>query len=277
MNSIDGNILYQSIDPLTKSISPEFYSQFESLGQETLDLFIELKTVMNSNFTRRNENIVSFIFKLDSKLPNLPTPIQTWFRKFYKIRISNEIKGKILEKGQLQSLDKNYSFDSLNKVADALNWFTPNSVPPYNTLERKIPSGLGVMPKGANSGDTALYASRKMRIQACKDRAINALMTKISTPDKSHGQVNVGDYEHPKRMAKIATEYQAKIQQFLGVNAKYVLDNLNFKPSSNNVQTGAPDIRIPTKVGDKTVNATIYGPVNKELEAKNPFIPKRIV
>jgi hypothetical protein len=55
------------------------------------------------------------------------------------------------------------------------------------------------------------------------------------------------------------------------------MDNLNFKPSANNVQTGAPDIRIPTKIGDKVVNSTIYGPVNKDLEAKNPFLPKRIV
>lgn len=277
MNSIDGNILYQSIDPLTKTISPEFYKQFENLGEETLNLFIELKTVMNSNFTRRDENVVNFIFKLDSKLPNLPTPIQTWFKKFYKIRISNEIKAKILEKSQLKSLDKNYSFDSLNKMVDALNWFNSSTVLPFNTLEQKIPSGMGNVPKNANSADTALFASKKIKLQVCKDRAINSLMSKISTPDKSHGQLNVGDYEHPKRMAKIATEYQAKIQKLLGVNAKYVMDNLKFKPSSNNVQTGAPDIRIPTKIGDKTVNSTIYGPINRELEAKNPFLPKRIV
>jgi hypothetical protein len=277
MNSIDGNILYQSIDPLTKTVSPEFYQQFESIGQETLNLFIELKIVMTSNFTRRDENIVNFMLKLDSQLPNLPTPIQTWFKKFYKIRISNEIKGKVLEKGSLKSLDKTFSFDAMNRVVDVLNWFTPNTVTPYNALEQKVPCGMGTIPKITNSADTALYASKKMRLQVCKNRAVNALMPKIATPDKSHGQPNVGDYEHPKRMGKVATEYQTKIQQLLGVNAKYVMDNLNFKPSANNVQTGAPDIRIPTKIGDKTVNATIYGPVNKDLEAKNPFLPKRIV
>mgnify|MGYP007004040756 FL=1 len=63
MNTIDGNILYQAIDPLTKTVSPTFYQQFESVGEEVLNLFIELKTAMTSNFTRRNENIVNFFKK----------------------------------------------------------------------------------------------------------------------------------------------------------------------------------------------------------------------
>ena len=31
ITTIDGNLLYQAIDPLTKSISPEFYDQFKSV------------------------------------------------------------------------------------------------------------------------------------------------------------------------------------------------------------------------------------------------------
>ena len=57
MNSIDGYILYQAVDPLTKTVSPEFYNLFESVGQESIDLMVELKIVMTSNFTRRTENL----------------------------------------------------------------------------------------------------------------------------------------------------------------------------------------------------------------------------
>ena len=160
MNGIDGNILYQSIDPLTKTVSPEFYKQFSSVGEETLNLFVELKTAMTSNFTKKNENIIIFLRKLDEQLPNLPSPIQTWFKKFYKIRMSNEIKAGLLSKGQLKSLDKNYSFDAMNRVVDALNWFTPNTVTPYNALEQKVPCNMGTLPKGVNSADTALYVSK---------------------------------------------------------------------------------------------------------------------
>lgn len=275
MNGIDGNILYQSIDPLTKTVSPEFYKQFASVGEETLNLFIELKIAMTSNFTRKDDNMLLFLRKLDSQLPNLPTPIQTWFKKFYKIRVSNEVKARLLEKGQLKSLDKTFSFDAMNRVVDALNWFTPNTVTPYNALEQKVPCNMGTIPKGVNSADTALYVSKLTRLKVCKDRAINAAIPKVATPDKSHGQPLVGDYEFPKRVGKIATEYQAKIQQILGVNAKFVMDNFNFKPSSNNVQTGAPDIRVPTKIGDKTVNSTIFGPTITKLNVGNPFIPTR--
>lgn len=278
MNSIDGYILYQALDPLTKTVSPEFYNLFESVGQETIDLMIELKVNMTSNFTRRNENLRKFFRKLDEEIINLPVPMQDWFKKFYDKRISLEVKGELLAEGPLKSLDKKFSFDSLNKTMDATSWYTPNSVPPYNTLQQKVPCNASNIPKKTvNSADTALYLSKATRIKVCKDRAMNASLGKISTPDKSHGQIEVGDYNFPKRMGKVATEYLSKIQKLLGRNAKYVMDNINFKPSSNNVQTGAPNINIPSKVGNKTVNSTIYGYTVKQLEAKNPFLPKRKV
>jgi hypothetical protein len=83
--TIDGDLLYQAIDPLTKSIAPEFYQQFESVGEESIDLFIELKIVLTSNISRREENIINFFRKLDGSLTSLPTPIQNWFKKFYRI------------------------------------------------------------------------------------------------------------------------------------------------------------------------------------------------
>ena len=275
INSIDGNILYQAIDPLTKTVSPEFYKQFESVGEEVLNLFIELKTAMTSNFTRRNENIVNFFRKLDSQLSTLPTPFQNWFKKFYKNRLSPEVKALILEQGPLKSLDKNFAFDCMNRVADALNWYTPNSIPPCNTFGQKVPYNMGTVPKNVNSSDLAMYAAKMMKIRICKDRAISAVIPKIATPDKAHGQPLVGDYEFPKRMAKVATEYMGKIQKLMGDNAKYVMDNFKFKPASNNIQTGAPNIKIPTQVGDKVVNTTIFGQTEKQLIAGNPFIPSR--
>jgi len=275
INSIDGNILYQAIDPLTKTVSPEFYKQFESVGEEVLNLFIELKTAMTSNFTRRNENIVNFFRKLDSQLSTLPTPFQNWFKKFYKNRLSPEVKALILEQGPLKSLDKNFAFDCMNRVADALNWYTPNSIPPCNTFGQKVPYNMGTVPKNVNSSDLAMYAAKMMKIRICKDRAISAVIPKIATPDKAHGQPLVGDYEFPKRMAKVATEYMGKIQKLMGDNAKYAMDNFKFKPASNNIQTGAPNIKIPTQVGDKVVNTTIFGQTEKQLIAGNPFIPSR--
>jgi hypothetical protein len=276
ITTIDGNLLYQAIDPLTKSISPEFYSQFKSVGEETINLFIELKIVLTSNIVRRDENIVNFFRKLDSVLPNLPTPIQNWFKKFYKIRIPLEIKGKILEKGELKSLDKN--FRSKMHLVDPLQWYNENTVPPYDTLNQKIPINMSQITKNANSVAVANFAAKQKRLAFCKERAKSACIKKISTPDKSHGDtgIPVGDYEHPKRMGKIATEYMSSIMDFLGVNAKAFMDNFNYKPSSNNVQTGAPDISIPTKIGKKIVNTTIYGSTVKKPQAINPFsLPRR--
>jgi hypothetical protein len=276
ITTIDGNLLYQAIDPLTKTIAPEFYKQFESVGEESINLFIELKIVLTSNILRRDENIINFFRKLDSKLPSLPTPIQNWFKKFYRIRIPSEIKGKILEKGQLQSLDKVYR--SKMHLVDPLQWYNGNTVPPYDTLNQKIPVNMANITKNANSAAVANFAAKQKRLAFCKDRSKSASIKKITTPDKSHGDVGipVGDYEHPKRMGKIATEYMAKIMDILGVNAKAFMDNFNYKPSVNNVQTGAPNISIPTKVGNKTVNTTIYGSTIKKPQAINPFsIPKR--
>ena len=275
MNSIDGNILYQTIEPLTKSVSPEFYKQFESVGEETLNLFIELKSVMTSNFTKRNENVSSFLRKLDDQLPNLSTPMQGWFKKFYKNRISPEIKSILLSSGPLKSLDKNYAFDTMNRLVDALNWFTPSTVPPCDSLNQKVPSGVGNIPKNINSADLSMFVSKMTKIKICKDRSLGAVIPKIATPNTAHGQPLVGDYEHPKRMGKIASEYMGKIQKLLGDNSKFVMDNFKYKPSSNNVQTGAPNIKIPTKIGDKVVNSTLFGPTTKSLIAGNPFLPKK--
>ena len=66
-----------------------------------------------------------------------------------------------------------------------------------------------------------------------------------------------------------------KLQKLMGDNAKYVMDNFKFKPSSNNIQTGSPNIKIPTQVGDKIVNTTIFGQTQKQLIAGNPFIPSK--
>jgi hypothetical protein len=123
------------------------------------------------------------------------------------------------------------------------------------------------------SAAVANFAARQRRLSFCKERAKSACIKKISTPDKSHGDtgIPVGDYEHPKRMGKITTEYMSKIMDFLGVNAKAYMDNFNYKPSVNNVQTGSPNISIPTKVGGKTVNTTIYGSTIKKPQAINPF------
>lgn len=276
INTIDGNLLYQAIDPLTKSIAPEFYKQFASLGEETIDLFIELKIVLTSNIVRREENIINFFRKLDSRLPSLPTPIQNWFKKFYRIRIAPEIKGKILEKGPLKSLDK--VFRSNMHLVDPLQWYNGSTVPPYDTLNQKIPVNMANINKNANSAAVANFAAKQKRLAFCKDRAKSACIKKITTPDKSHGDVGipVGDYEHPKRMGKIVTEYMSKIMEILGVNAKAYMENFNYKPSFNNLQTGAPTISIPTKVGNKTVNTTIYGSTVKKPQPINPFkIPKK--
>jgi len=270
MNTIDGNILYQSIDPLTKKISPEFYEQFKNVGEEILTLFVELKSVMGSNFTKRNDNVVAFLRKLDGKMPDLPTPMQTWFKKFYKNRISNEIKGLLLDKGELKSLDKNFSFDTLGNLMNPLNWYNGQTLPPVGAIEQQMPNNMGTIPKMANSSDTSNFASMSWKLNICKERAKGALIEKVSPPTTSHGQQNVADYEFPKRMAKVAAEYHAKIQKLAGVNAKYLLDNLNFKPSENNVQTA---VNIPTKIGDRVVNSSIYGPTVKKLEAQNPFTP----
>lgn len=274
MNSIDGNILYQSIDPLTKTVSPTFYEQFGNVGEDVLNFFIELKTTMTSNISRRNDNIVNFFRKLDSQLTTLPTPFQDWFKKFYKHKLSPDAKARILEKGPLKSLDKEFSFDSMNKLADPLNWFTPSSLPPVGTLDQKVPCGMGSAPKNLNSADLGMFASKSAKIRICKDRAMGAVIPKVASPNATHGQPLVGDYEHPKRMAKVATEYNAKIQKILGDNAKYVMDNFRFKSSTNNVQTGAPNIKVPTLVNGKTVNSTVYGPTVKNPIVGNPFIPK---
>jgi hypothetical protein len=276
INTIDGNILYQAIDPLTKSIAPEFYRQFQSLGEETINLFIELKIVLTSNISRREENIINFFRELDTKLPNLPTPIQNWFKKFYRIRIAPEIKGKILERGQLKSLDK--VFRSNMHLVDPLQWYNQNSVPSYDTLNQKIPINMANINKNVNSAAVANFAAKQKRLAFCKERAKSACIKKISTPDKSHGDtgVPVGDYNYPKRMGKIVTEYMSKIMGILGVNAKAYMENLNYKPSSNNLQTGAPSISIPTKVGNKLINTTVYGSSIKKPLPINPFpIPKK--
>jgi hypothetical protein len=277
MNTIDGHLLLQTIDPLTKDISPEYYSQFESVGQETLNLFIELKIAITSNFQRRNQNVANFLRKLDDTMPNLPTPIQNWFKDYYKCNVNQNVKTLVLEKGPLKSLDKVFSFDSLGQLMNPLNWFTDNSLPPIGVMDRKVPCGAGTIPSSANSADTASYVSTKTKIQICKERAISAAIPKISTPNKSHGQPLVGDYEFAKRMGKVATEFQAELQKIWGVNAKFVMDNINYKPSSDNIQTAAPDIKIPTKIGDKVVNSSIYGYDVKTLKAGNPFLPKKII
>jgi hypothetical protein len=271
--TIDGDLLYQAIDPLTKSIAPEFYQQFESVGEESINLFIELKIVLTSNISRREQNIINFFRKLDNGLTSLPTPIQNWFKKFYRVRISPEIKGKILEKGPLKSLDKEYR--SKLHLMDPLQWYNESTIPPYDSLNQKIPCNMAAINKNANSAAIANFAAMQKRLQFCKERAKGPAIKKISTPQKSHGDVGlpVGDYEFPKRMGKIVTEYTAKIMGFLGDNAKSFMDNLNHKPSVNNVQTGAPKISIPTKVGNKTVDTTIYGTTIKKPQSKNPFIP----
>lgn len=276
INTIDGNLLYQAIDPLTKSISPEFYKQFENLGEQTINLFIELKIVLTSNILRREENIISFFIKLDAQLPNLPTPIQNWFKKFYRIRIAPEIKGKILERGQLKSLDKIYR--SNMHLIDPLQWYNQATVPCYDTLNQKIPMNIGNVNKNANSAALANFAAKQKRLAFCKERAKSPSIKKISMPTKSHGDtgIPVGDYEHPKRMGKVITEYISKIIENLGVNAKSYMDNFNYRPNTNNLQTGAPTISIPTKVGDKSINTTIYGNTVKKTQAINPFpIPKK--
>lgn len=274
MNSIDGNILYQAIDPLTKTTSPTFYEQFANVGEEVLNYFIELKTVMTSNISRRNENIVNFFRKLDGELTTLPTPFQDWFKKFYKHKLSGEAKARIVESGPLKSLDKEFSFDSMNKLVDPLNWFTPSSLPPVGALDSKVPCGLGNVPKNLNSADLAMFAGKSAKLRICKERAMGAVIPKVADPNSTHGQPLVGDYEHPKRMAKIASEYNAKIQELLGVNAKYAMDNQRFKPSTNNVQTGAPNIKIPTTINGQKVNTNIYGKTVKNPIVGNPFIPK---
>jgi hypothetical protein len=141
-------------------------------------------------------------------------------------------------------------------------------------VDQKTPPNMGTVPKHANSQDVALLASNTWKINVCKERAKNALIKKLEVPTKSHGEQNVGDYEFPKRISKVATEYQAKIQELAGVNAKYVYDNLNFVSGAvKNVQTGAPIIKIPSVIGGKNIVSTIFGPTLKNLEAKNPFLP----
>ena len=136
---------------------------------------------------------------------------------------------------------------------------------------------MGNLPKNVNSADVAMYASKLTRIKICKDRALGAVIPKIAAPNVAHGQPLVGDYEHPKRMGKIASEYMGKIQKLLGDNAKYVMDNFKYKPASNNVQTAAPSIKIPTQIGNTVVNSTLFGPTTKPLIAGNPFLPKKRV
>lgn len=272
INTIDGNLLYQAIDPLTKSISPEFYNKFSNLGDDIINLFIELKVVLTSNIVKREENIVIFFKNLDKKLPDLPTPIQNWFKKFYRIRIPSEIKAKIVDSGGLKSLDKNYR--SRLHLIDPLQWYNNSTVPPYDTLNQKVPVNMGNISKNVNSVALANFATKQKRLSFCKDRCKNSAIKKITTPNKSHGDVGipVGDYEHPKRMGKIAAEYMDKIMQILGPNAKSFMDNLNFKPSANNVQTGSPNITIPTILKNKIVNTTIFGSTIKKLSPFNPFL-----
>jgi hypothetical protein len=99
----------------------------------------------------------------------------------------------------------------------------------------------------------------------------------VATPDKPHAQPLVGDYEFPKRMGKIATEYYAKIMGFLGVNKKYAMENFNNNPALNNIQTGAPVIKVPSEINKNIVIGTVYGPPIKKAEAKNPFAPRKLV
>lgn len=274
MKSIDGDILYQSIDPLTKSVSPSFYEQFGNVGEETLNFFIELKTTMTSHISKRNENIVSFFRKLDSQLTTLPTPIQDWFKRFFKHKLSPEAKALILDKGPLKSLDKTFSFDSMNKLVDPLNWYTGNSLPPAGSMTSKVPCNMGTCPKGLNSADLSMFASKMAKIRVCKERAMGAVVPKLSSPEKTHGENLVGDYKFAERMAKIAAEYYKKILQLLGDNAQYVMDNFKFKSSTNNVQTGAPNIKVPAQANGKAINTNIYGTVTKPPTNSNPFIPK---
>lgn len=275
INTIDGNLLYQAIDPLTKSISPEFYNKFSNLGDDVINLFIDLKVALTSNIVKREDNIINFFRNLDRKLPNLPTPIQNWFKKFYRIRIPSEIKAKIVGSGQLKSLDKN--FISKLHLIDPTNWYNNSTVPPYDTLNQKIPVNMGNVVKSINSVALANFAAKQKRLSFCKDRCKNFAIKKITTPKKSHGDVGipVGDYEHPKRMGKISSEYMGKIMGLLGPNAKSFMDNFNFKPSANNVQTGSPNINIPTIIKNKIVNTTIFGTTIKKLFPFNPFLTQK--
>jgi hypothetical protein len=270
LNSIDGNILYQTVEPLTKKFSPSFLGIFNKLGGNNVDLFTELKTVLSSNFETKNEEISKFIKKLDAELPKLPTPVQTWFKKFYKTRISDQVKGMV---GELKSLDKTFSFDSLNNLMNSSNWHTSNSAPPVGSLDQKNATNMGTVPRHTNKGDLSLLAANTWKMNVCKERAKGALISKLGTPTKSHGQQNVGDYEFPKRIAKVATEYQAKIRNLAGVNGKYVFDNLDFVSNLKNLQTGSPVIKIPNIINGKNVISTVFGPTLKKIEAKNPFLP----
>lgn len=271
LSSIDGNILYQTIEPLSKKLAPGFSNLFTRIGGSSTDLFSELKRVLGSNFEKKDENIANFIKKLDAQLPSLPVPVQTWYKKFYKTRISEKVKGMV---GELKSLDKEFSFDSLNNLMNSKNWITSNSTLPVGSSIREAPVNMGCIPKNANSSDTSLLAINSWKINVCKERAKNAIVKKVQVPTKTHGEQNVGDYEFPKRISKVASEYQSKILELAGVNAKYIKDNLNYVSGIlKNVQTGSPIIKVPNIINGKNIISTVFGPTLKKLEAKNPFLP----
>ena len=272
MKTIDGDLLFQAIDPVTKKISPKFYEQFKDVGQETIDLMIELKKAIQTRFTQKPNEIKSFIRKLDAKMPNLPSPIQTWFRKAYKTKIPDKYKIS-----GLQTLDKALAFDSLMEMINPLQWFRESTIPPYLDMDHKIPVSLP-LPKNLLEYAYSEFAQKQKQLAIYMNRAKLSVIDKVSKPTKSQGQILVGDYEHPKRIAQAASGYSAEVIKFLGVNAKYVLDNFSYDPANNNLQINIPTFKIPMKIetplGSIDVSAAVFGFVNKTLEAVNPFIPK---
>lgn len=272
MKTIDGDLLFQAIDPLTRKISPQFYQQFQNVGQETIDLMIELKKVIQSRFSQKPAQIKAFIQKLDAAMPNLPTPIQTWFRKAYRTKIPDQYKVS-----GLQTLDKLLSFDALMELINPLQWYRESTIPPYLDGSHKIPVALPVPKNLLDYALTALTTKQKL-IGSYMSRAKLGVIDRVSKPTKSQGQIMVGDYEAPKRLADAAAGYAAKVVDFLGVNAKYVLDNFQYDPVNNNLQINIPTFKVPmtinTPLGNIDVSAAVFGFVNKTLEATNPFIPK---
>lgn len=272
MKTIDGDLLFQAIDPLTKKISPQFYQQFQNVGQETIDLMVELKKVIQARFSQKPTEIKKFIQKLDKAMPNLPTPIQTWFKKAYRTKIPDVYKTV-----ELKSLDKIFAFESLMELINPLQWYRESTIPPYLDMQHKIPVALPIPKNLLDYALTALSEKQKT-LSIYKNRAKSGVIDKYSKPTKSQGQIMVGDYEHPKRIAEAASGYASKVIEFLGDNAKYVLDNFKYDPVNNNLQINIPKFKVPmtinTPLGSVDISATVFGFVNKTLEAVNPFKPK---
>jgi hypothetical protein len=270
INTIDADLLFQLLNSNTDT-SLFFYKNFENLGEETLNLFIELKEVLTSNVSSLDDNMIYYFRELDKKLYTLPTPIQNWFRRYYKNKIPFEVKQKI---GFLESLDK-WGYNSKLHLINPAQWYNDNTMLPVNILKQKIIPNMLKISKDTYSMAYANFARKQKRLAFCKERCRSVGIKKITTPTNSHGDVGfpVGDYEHPKRMAKIATEYMSKIIDILGRNAKSFFENLNFNPYSKNLQKGIPDINITEIIDGEIVQTNLSGDVKKSVKNNyNPFV-----